>query len=473
MWRALIPALLLGCGFSTAPDTRTVRSFSRLSVGTKPVLSTLDVSAFDAAFLAPDGAGGFTEIPTEHVPGGWAAELDEALGSPLRFKLPDFPTPLLRFFDFPQPQVTSLFGVLEHPDPQPPPPGSTFSLEVALDRQTGGGEAHSMFGVGTWVTYALPASTSLGSTVLTATFSHDAMASLSGRPHGAFTRDDALFVLRTSGNGVTNGVAAIPPFDEAPTNALVATMVPVPLDRRVAVQFDRDAATTRLLGAAPAIGSFGALWQVTAAPGAAYAAPTGPLLGTGSLGVQTTMIDAVYGNPFIARGWPGLLAVQAYGTRQVATRLLPMTLFGGLFEYRLADSGGAVALAAGMPQALTFDGTPLTSDNLVLPRPRRPVDVRFQSDRPESPGIFQLALYELVPNAAGTALTYRALASFAGLQRQFRVPPELFEPGHLYVFRAITTTGGYEAAAFEAGDMTKRSLPLAVGYLDAGVFEVQ
>lgn len=463
MPRVTLLVLFVGCGFAASIDTRIHREFQHVSIGASVVVAPEDLSAYEATFLQPDASApdGLVRIPAEHVDSGWVADLDDAL--PLQFTLPDFPTPIVRFSDFPQRRLTSVFAVLEHPAPQLAPMGSMISLDVSLDRALQGGEALIAYVVGSWSSFAIPTAT--------ITFPHESMVSLSGRPHSAFTRDDAMFVLRTDGRAVT-GVAAIAPFDEATTNALVGTMVPVVQDQRLAVQIDRDVATTRLLGATPALSSINAAWSLTAAPGAAYAQSTGPALGSGTLGPGATVLDAAYGNPFADRGWPALLFWQAYGSRVVQTRLLPVTLVGGIYEYRTAAAGGTSALPAGLPQAVTFDGMPLTADNLMLARPTRPVEIKFLSDRPENTGVYSLALYELVPNIPATALTYKTIASFSGTEPRFLVPPELFVPDHLYVFRAVTSTGGYDIESFASGDLTKRVLPFAVGYFDAGVFEV-
>lgn len=468
MSRAWVLVVVAGCGFSTEADERIHRSFQRLSIGNKVVLAPQDLSGFDATFLAPDDTSpdGLVRTTAEHVDGGWAAAL--ATAAQLQFTLPDFPTPLLRFVDFPQPRVTSVFSVLEHPNPQFAPFGSTLTLDVQLDRPQAGSESLLLYSVGSWGQLGIPNASTVGVS-LAMTVPHESMLSLSGRPHSAFTRDDAVFVFRIGGGAVT-GVVAFPPFDEAVTNPLAGTMVPVGLDQQLAVQIDRDVAVTRLGAVTPALTAVGANWQLTAAPGALYAQGLGPPLGGGSLAPGAKMISASYGNPF---DWQPLLFWQASGSRVVQTRTLPVTLVGGMYEYRLAAAGGTSTLPAGLPQAVTFDGTPLTADNRVLPRPTRPVEIKFLSDRPENTGVCSLALYELVPGPLGNALTYKFVTSFTAVEPRFLVPPEVFVPDHLYVLRAVTTTGGYDADAFAAGDLTKRTLPYAVGYFDAAVFEVR
>ena len=53
---------------------------------------------------------------------------------------------------------------------------------------------------------------------------------------------------------------------------------------------------------------------------------------------------------------------------------------------------------------------------------------------------------------------------------QFTFPPETFEAGKSYTMRAITVSGGYPRLA--DGDLTVRTLPVAVGYMDCAVFTI-
>jgi len=244
-------------------------------------------------------------------------------------------------------------------------------------------------------------------------------------------------------------------------------------DLHLAVTIDRDVATTRLQGASPAVSNVGVQYSITAGPATTLASSAGPTLRTGTIPAGTTLLDAPYSNPFAARDWPALLMWHAYASRPVTTRLLPVTLNAGMYEYRLAGEAGTSTLPAGLPQGLTFDGVPLSSDNLVIPQPTHAVTVEYLTDRPESTTVFQLVLYEMAPNTANTSLVYQTVIAFAGRTPRFTLPADLFLPGKLYVLRAVATAGGYEPGALESGDLTRRALPYAVGYLDGGVFEVR
>lgn len=471
MLRALIPALCVGCGFTAPPDVRVRRSVTHISIGTSVVKTPEDLSGLEASFLQPNPTvmGGTLRIPAEHIDGtSWSAILDGAL--PLQFFLPDYPMPLARIWDFPQLDVTGTFVVLEHPSPQLAPSAATFTLDVALDHAVVAGETFGMYTVGSWNYAGVPANA--GATTLAMSIPHTTMTSLSGRPHQAITREDAAFVLRTANNTLT-GLFTAPPFDQTGADTLAGAMTNVAADRVLDTSIDRDLATTRLQGASPAIGNVTTTWALSAAPGAMLASPSGPLLASGTVAPGTRVLNAPYGNPFASRNWPATLYWQASGYRTVSTRLLPITLYAGIYEYSLAAAGGSSTLAAGLPQALTFDGTPLSTDNVVLPRPTAPVRVEFLTDRPDSSTVYSLTLYELVPNVPNTALTYRAVVSMMGLEPAFTMPVDLFNPDTLYVLRAGATAGGYEPGALARGALDARTLPLAFGYLDGGVFEVR
>jgi hypothetical protein len=81
-----------------------------------------------------------------------------------------------------------------------------------------------------------------------------------------------------------------------------------------------------------------------------------------------------------------------------------------------------------------------------------------------------MQVFELVPNAVGTALEHRLVIGASATRNQFTFPPETFEAGKFYTLRAITVNGGYPRLA--DGDLTVRTLPVAVGYMDSGVFTV-
>ena len=61
----------------------------------------------------------------------------------------DVPTPIKRIFDFPEHNLFGLFGVLEHPNPQPSPAGATLTINVGLN-PVYNGELLRLFTVGSW-----------------------------------------------------------------------------------------------------------------------------------------------------------------------------------------------------------------------------------------------------------------------------------------------------------------------------------
>jgi len=131
-------------------------------------------------------------------------------------------------------------------------------------------------------------------------------------------------------------------------------------------------------------------------------------------------------------------------------------------------------LPAGLPETISLDGTPLSTDGQTLAPPTKFVEVTFLADIPV-PGepnatLYNLAVFDLLPNAAMTGLEYHLVLSAAGSEAKFQIPPEIFQAGHSYTLRAISMLGGYPTV--DQGDFTHRQLPMAQSFLDSGVFTV-
>jgi hypothetical protein len=140
-----------------------------------------------------------------------------------------------------------------------------------------------------------------------------------------------------------------------------------------------------------------------------------------------------------------------------------------MHERAILAPGLQMKLPAGLPTRITLLGAVLETDGITIARPTRAVEVSFSVDVPANT-MYQLQLFRLVPNMASTALQLELQLGASGVAPRFLLPPEVFEPGALYTLRAISVQGGFPALA--EGDMTQRSMPVAISFLDSGVFQV-
>jgi hypothetical protein len=94
-------------------------------------------------------------------------------------------------------------------------------------------------------------------------------------------------------------------------------------------------------------------------------------------------------------------------------------------------------------------------------------EVSFTADRMANT-IYQLQVLRLVPNAAGTALVFENRLVAIATTPPFQIPANVFKSGELYTLRVTCLQGGFPGLS--AGDLTMRTLPVAAGSLDSGVF---
>lgn len=471
---AVLAALLCGCAqllgldeTSGGPPSASL-SFERASIGARVVTAPQELSGSMATYLVPDDADptGLTRVAATQVePGRWTAPITRP--APILFDLPDHPAPILRIFDFPQLEVKSLFGVLEHPDPQPAPDGAMITVNTTLDVPFNGADRFELFTLGSWNAVAL-AAPAVGATVLAQTFPFTAMSSLTGRmPLERITADDAAVVLRYAGNELQGALRAAP-FDQTGADTVSGPLTTVPI-QPFSFAIDQVDLTRRYGAVRPPVGAPGMQWTLRAAPGAQLNTDLGPLLAAGGP-TDATTVSSQAGNPF-APDWPStvLWLSQASRTYTPPAAGLPVTLFAGMHERAILESGLQMKLPAGLPTRITLIGTVLENDGVTIAKPARGVEVSFQTDVPENT-LYQLQLFKLVPNAAMTALQHELKLGAQGIQPRFVLPPELFEAGAHYTLRAIAVAGGFPGVA--EGDLTKRSIPIAVSFLDSGVFQV-
>jgi hypothetical protein len=471
---------------SSGRNSDTV-AIQRMSIGNTVVPATLDLSGLQATYLVEDpaSASGFDMVTadTGKAPhnGTWHADLPDP--ATVIFTLPDVPTPIPRLFAFPDRALLVSFGVLEHPGRSPAPDGAMLTVTAPLDVGTLATDSFRAFTVGSWTsrTFAAAELPVLGATTLgPVSYAFSTASSLSGRPDlDRLTAQDAFLILRYSGTALT-GVAEAPPFDQIGTDTVTTpTMTAVVADQMLDVKVAPAGLSMRYAGARPAVATLAMNWNVVAAPGYSVANNTGPVLQSGALLPTDVGVTVKYGNPFATR-WNTMFTLatsesRVYMAMGPTGTPIPVTLFAGMDQF--LDLSAAVAplpgfeltLEAGLPVTISLGASPLLTDGQMIAKPTKFVEVTFETDKPTAT-LFNLFVFDLLPNMAATALEYHLVLVAASGEAKFELPPDIFQSGHSYTLRALCTSGGYPGIA--AGDFQTRTLPLSQSFLDSAVFTV-
>lgn len=450
---------------------------TRMSVGNTVMNAPLDLTGLTATYLVPTAtAGSFDAVAADQstsAPGTWTKDLPDP--APVEFTLPDIPTPVPRIFAFPNRALTVLFAPLEHPNPSPAPDMAMLTVTTPLDMPTVPTDSFSVYTVGSWTSHALTSGTTGLAQIGPTAYLFNTSNNLSGRPtFDRLTMQDAFFVLRYSGAALT-GVAEASPFDQMGADMVITPkMALVAQDQMLDVKVTPPALNVRYAAVRPAVATLAMNWSVVAAPGYRIASNTGPSLQGGSLLATDVGVTVKYGNPFTARDWHSIFTLQTSESRQATPvgAKLPVTLSAGMNQFiepSLVAPGFELTEPAGLPVLISIDGTQLSTDGQMISTPSQFVEVTFLPDNTNAT-VFNLQVYDLLPNAAATALEYHLVFAAASDAAKFEVPPEIFQTGHFYTIRALCTFGGYPGIA--SGDLATRELPLAQSYLDSGVFTV-
>jgi hypothetical protein len=449
----------------------------KVSIGATVVRSEMDLTGQSAEYLVFDDAepDGIHHVPAElNTPDTWSAKIPDGT-PPIRFFTPDYPEPVAKLWDFPQRNVFGLYGRLEHANPEPAPMGAMLTLSATLPAAYAATETFQLYTLGSWNvrTFTGAEVPAVGALAFgPVAFPFSSMSSITGRPLEKITTADAVMFLRYIGNRLT-GVMEATPFDQTGADNIMGTMTAVAASETLDIMVGPPAAVSmRFAPARPAMPALSMAWYLHAAPGYEVANDNGPLLHAASVAMADTgMISATYGNPFVAKGWPTLLTWSTVATRTYTptVQMLPIDLHAGLYQLAVPTAGMVLDLPAGLPEVITIDGKPLSTDGLSIAKPTKPVKVTFVSSITNNT-LYQLQLYEIIPNMGATALVQQIMLSATGIKPEFTLPPDLFVSGHVYNLRAICIQGGYPDVA--VGDLRKRDLPTAVGYLDGGVFTV-
>jgi hypothetical protein len=469
----------------TSGNGRPVDSLAvtRLSVGATVESNPQDLTGLTATYFVKRADGsGFDGVPAavSSDPGKWTTKLYAPAA--VQFTLPDVPTPIRRLFAFPSLGVQLAYGVLEHPNPSPAPDGATLSAMLQLDSDYTAADRFTAYCVGAWTSRAFAPTDIIqvpGVNVRMlgpVNYAYSSSVSATGRPQlDRITARDAFLVLRYV-NGALVGVAEATPFDQTGTDAVTVAFAAVPQDQVLDVKITSATLTTRYNAVRPAVSGLSMSWGLVAAPGYKYGINAGPSLYSGTL--PDVGVMAKYGNPFVARGWNTMFVVSTSASRAYAPAgvTMPLALSAGMSQSLEAPPPGfELTLPAGLPILITLDRTPLSTDGQPYKAPTQFAHVTLVVDAPGGamsapPTLYNLYIYDLVLNAAGTGLDRQLVLAAASRDPSFDVPPDVFVAGPSYTMRAFSTLGGYLGA--DSGDLLNSQLPIAQSYLDSAVFTV-
>jgi hypothetical protein len=457
-------------------------SLKRFAIGAQVVIEPLDMTGGSAAFLIPDPleVTGFRQLPTTAglTPGTWSADVPDGAEVHLRYTVPG--EELIRHLALPSPIINNLHIYYGKPVTEAAPDGASLSLSVTLEKPFAAGERFQWLSLGAWSQRDLnqPGEPPVAGALLLAPppIAFTSAGTLTGRAHERITSTDAFLVLRHDPLNVLTGAFTADPFDMVSGNNPVSgAMAAVELNLNLSVALDTTEPVTRMAAARPAFAAPNFNWSVTAAPGSAVAAPTGPGLAFGGYAPNTGVValTRAYGNPFAPRGWPATFTWAATALRSYTpTGGLPVTLTALMNGISVPPiDGQPFAFNACLPTAVAVQGATLISDGLTVTVDRtKPVTVSFVADT-TSADRYGMTLYEVVsdpPPATSARLVGRYTS--VGTKPSWTVPNDLLQAGKVYTVRASCGLGGVPGLA--TGDLERRELPSYTGFIESGVFTV-
>jgi hypothetical protein len=521
---AAVGAAAIGCaqlvGIENTVGPGDSIAVTRLSIGSKVVQTPVDPAEISAIYLvASRDASGYDQVSAVPDPSHGRLTTQLRAPAPVEFTLKGDATPLRRLFAFPGPPLSvldfspnpatsgsdiarfgnTLYGVREHPGRQDAPASATFAVDLALDAAVAAGQSFQVYVVGAWLQRGFSGTEApmAGATQLAPpAFSFTAANSVSGRPQvDQITAADAFLILRYAGPTLT-GVAEAMPFTQDMAGALttptflspMASVAPGMLSPMFSATVTPGVIAERYKNVRPAVAAPPAVqitWSLVAAPGYTVASNAGPVLQSGMVAMTDTGVSVSYENPFAMRGWNTIFTLATSVSRVYMAPIgpmgmaVPVTLFAGMNQFLEPPASTPTPvpldLPAGLPQVITIGSTVLATDNAFIKQSNQFFNVSFTVDAPSSaadqgPRSYNLQLFDLVFNPTTMAVDRVLVFAAAGKDPAFAVPPELFQVGHSYTLRVLSTLGG--SPGTEQGELLHPQLPLAQAYLDSGTFTV-
>jgi hypothetical protein len=472
-------AQLAGIDITQQADEPELASLtlSRISIGATLTTRPLDLGNLSASYLIanPDAPDGFDRIMANVDPmtsNKWVAEVGEGT-PPVMFTLPDYPESVPRIWALPYRDLVGAISVYEHHDPQPAMDPATLTVQATLPTPYAATESFQLLVVGTWVSRGFSGVMEVPAVGATAfgpvPFAYTTTSRQTNRPYEGITAADSTLLLRYVGTRLT-GVMEGPPFDQTGADMVMGTMSAVAATETLSATLNNMTVAARYTPLRPMMPAPAMSWALVAAPGFASANLNGPRLNSDTvLAADPSAISVPYGNPFVAKGWQTAFAWNTSSTRMYTPPGAPgpITLSAGLSQYATPSPDMTLDLPAGLPELITLGQQPLSTDGVTIEKPIKALAASFVVPPAPPNTLYQLVLYELVPNTAATALEHKHILSMTSVEPSFLIPPEFFQSGRSYTLRAQTLAGGYPA--LETGDLTMRSLPAAMGYMDSGV----
>ncbi len=477
-------AQIAGIDITTQADEPAMASLElyRMSIGATLTTAPLDLTNLTATYLVanPDAADGLDRIPAIVDPKGtnrWIAEVPDGTSPPVMFTLPDYPEPRTRIWSLPTPTLRGAFGIYEHPNPQPAIDPATLTVQATLPTPYAATESFQLLVVGTWNARSFTGATEIPDVGANAfgpvSFAYTTTTRQTNRPFEAITTADSTLLLRYVGTRLT-GVMEGTPFDQTSMDTVSGTMSAVAATETLTATLNNMTVAARYTPLRPAMPAPTMSWSLVAAPGFASASLNGPRLNSASvLAADPSEISVSYGNPFVAKGWQTAFSWTTGSTRQYTPPGAPgpITLNAGLSQYVMPSGDMTMVLPAGLPELIQLDEQPLSTDGIMIDKPIKALKASFTVPPSPANTLYQMTLYELVPNAAGTGLEHKNVLSMTSASSDdFLIPAAFFESGKYYTLRAQTIAGGYPNLA--EGDLQTRELPMATGYMDSGVVVV-
>ncbi len=468
-------AQVLGIDETSGGDSSRTLQVVGIFDGGSLVMQPLDLSAETATWFVRDAADPTTLDTFPGVPAtsfsGWSAAV--AGSAPMiELTLPDVPTPYTHYIELPDSDDHVMLGEFfyGHPSPQPPPPDASFDVTITPPSPVAAGESFEIYAAGAWTEYTLSATDAplAAATIGPLEIPYTMFGAITPAPSVAIDSTDVVVILRYLG-GVITGLLAVPAFDQSDAaQPVTGTMTAITADQTFTATIDATSDAARFDALRPAMTDFTPSWSVNASPGAMATSGAGPILAGGTLTMTDTSFTAMYSNPFTAQSWPTLVAYDAIEYRQYTAGGVAFGLVAGLYTYTDASAGQTLDLPAGLPELVTIDQMPLSTDGMTVTLPAdQPVDVSFVADRPTNT-TYEIEMDEII--VTGSTLARTPVFTAWAVTPDATIPATQFVAGHTYVLRAICISGGYPNVA--AGDLATTALPISVGYFDSGVFTV-
>jgi len=481
-----------GPGMQVTPDAPpgTVNlHVVRRSIGATVVDNPADLTGLPMArWLVDDGAGGYTSVAATllgtdtwegAIPTGTPA-IEFTMGS-------DYPDEYRRMVAIPQRDIKYLYGIDEHPDPQPiPSPAESFTATMSLTSAYATGDSFYIEAMGGWGYHGftgaeLPAP-DMGAVTVSAGETYGpyngttgaGFVAWSGRPLNAITMADTLVGLHYRGNQLFEA-GEFPAFAEPGAPATITTSMNAVTTAPLAVTVHPTAVTTRLGATRPAGATVSLSWAVVAAPGYQTANGIGPTLNSGTPAAGSDVaITAPYGNPFASRNWPAMFEWVSSNARSVTITgggTAYSAISGGLQDFSMVSSGLDLATPAPLPITISINGTALVTDNMTIALdPTKTVTLALDQDTNDPVTIYQFNVYNMVLDPMTNAWTTHIVYVVSSATKSIAIPSDVFVAGKTYMVRGHCIVNGYPG--LPQGDFTQRQLPMSLGYLDGGIFSV-